>query len=245
MLFDAHCHLNELENIEEKIKEAKKNDVKIIFSNSVDLNSSKENLELQEKFSEVKAFLGLHPSNLLSMNKAKQVKAIEFIKENINNAIGIGETGLDFKHADTKEKQLIQKKFFEKQIEIAIKENKLIQVHSRLARIECIELLEKFKAKKVLMHWFYGNKELIERILKNNWFISVGPSILTEKHIQEMIKLIPLENLLLETDAPVIFSGKKAEPKQIKEVAEKVIKIKEINLINLKANLKKNLKKML
>lgn len=244
MLFDIHCHANELGDIENIIKKAKEKNVILFFSNSVDLKSCKKNLEMQDKYKEIKALLGLHPSNLLWMNEKERQKTINFIEENIKKSFAIGETGLDFKHAETKEKQEIQRRFFEKQIEIALENNKLIEVHSRQARLDCIEILEKFNARKVLMHWFTAEKELIERIIKNNWFISIGPSILSQKHVQEITKEIPLENLFLETDSPVKFSGKKAEPTMIKEVALKIIEIKDIELKELEKTLEKNLKKI-
>ncbi|MEW6295120.1 MAG: TatD family hydrolase [Candidatus Diapherotrites archaeon] len=226
MLIDAHCHLYEFSDAEKIIKEAELKGVKLIISNSVDLNSMKKNLELQKSFPSVKACLGLHPSNILGMKEKEIEESVQFIEGHARECIGIGETGLDFKHATTREQKEFQKKVFGEMLSIAQKEGKAVEVHSREAQNEAIEMLKERKQEKVLLHWLSGGKEVFEKAIECNYFISFGPSVLYYSSTQKMAGLTPLELILLETDAPVEFNGIKAEPSVVKKVAVKIAEIK-------------------
>ncbi|MFH1588261.1 MAG: TatD family hydrolase [Candidatus Diapherotrites archaeon] len=242
-LIDSHCHLNELSRmreIEETIKKAEENNVKTIISNSVDLNSMKKNIELQEKFSSVKCALGIHPSNILKMNEKEINEGIKFIEKNISKAIALGEIGLDFRHAETQEQKEKQRRIFQELIELGNKKRKALIVHSRYAGKNCLEMLEEKKSEKVLMHWFTNSIKEIQKAVELNYFISVGPSILNSIETQKIVKEIPMEFLLLETDCPVKFNGIPSEPFWIKEVAEKLSELKEISVEELTEQAFKN-----
>jgi TatD DNase family protein len=243
MLSDVHCHLNELTNIEKEIKKAKDNGIHCIVSNSVDALSMLENISLSKKFSEVKICLGLHPCNILLMNSKTISSELSFIENNIEKCIAIGEIGLDFHHAKTQSQQKIQEKIFEKQIEIALNFKKPIEVHSRKAKNNVLNTLERKRVEKALLHWFFGSKNQVKRILDNNFLISIGPSILFENH-SSFLKSFPIENILLETDSPVTFNGEKAKPFWIKKIALKLAEIKELEFKELEKILQKNFTKL-
>lgn len=228
MLIDSHCHLSEIENPVEAVLNAKKSGVEKIISCSTGLKSMHENIELQ-KTSGVFACLGIHPSNCLQLNETEIIEALEFIELNAKNCIGIGETGLDFRNAVTKVQQLKQIELFERQIALSKKFSLPLTVHSRASRNECIELLEQNNAKNVLMHWFYGNRSQLEKVLELDYFVSIGPSVLSNDFLKDFAKTVPLQNLLLETDSPVEFNGKKALPQWIPLVAQKLAEIKELD----------------
>jgi TatD DNase family protein len=202
--------------------------VEKIISNSVDLDSMKKNLELKKITAKVQVCLGLHPVKLLKLSEKEINESIKFIEDKINECIGIGESGLDFttEKEDEREKQI---KVFKQLIGIAKKYNKPIVVHSRKARKDVLEILEEEKAEKVLLHWFIGEKHL-DKIIEKKYFISLGPSILFNDFLKKFVEKIPLEIILTETDSPVEFNGKKAEPFWVKEVAEKIAEIKKIPL---------------
>lgn len=244
MLADSHCHLNEFSNVEEQVERAVEAGVLQIVSNSVDLKSMRENLALSGQFKEVRCAFGLHPSNVLQMGHKKAELALEFIEENAKNCIAVGEIGLDFKYAEIEFQRKKQTEFFIKQIELAKGFNKPSIVHSRMARKECVELLEKSGAEKVLLHWFLSGEKLLRKAIDLEYFISVGPSVLFNEHVCRFLEKIPLECLLLETDAPVSYNGKRAEPCWIKEVAEKVASILELELNEVKKQTSKNFSKL-
>ncbi|MBN2127260.1 MAG: TatD family hydrolase [Candidatus Diapherotrites archaeon] len=221
-LIDVHCHFNEVKEQKKALKESIECNVKTINSNSVDLNSMKANLELSSQFKEIKCSLGIHPSNILSMNEPELNESMQFIEKNVNKAIALGETGLDFKHAKTIEEKEKQKKYFIQQIELSKKFSKPLIIHSRYAGKECLKILKEKNAEKVLMHWFTNSEKEILQAVEQGYFISVGPSVLFSIETQKNVLKIPLNKILLETDSPVSFNGKNSEPCWIKEIAEKL-----------------------
>jgi len=230
MFVDVHCHLTEVSDLGQLIQRALGKKVELMLSNSVDLPSMQANLSMQKDFPEVKALLGLHPGDLLELTDERIQEAIDFIELNLDKASGVGETGLDFAFAKTKERQEKQLKAFKDQIELALDFDKPVCVHSRNARQETVNALKEAGARKVLMHWFTASEKLVKEVIDSGWFISFGPSILGSEHFNSIVKRVPLSNLLLETDAPVHFNGKPSEPSWIPLIAKKVSELKGISL---------------
>ena len=149
--------------------------------------------------------------------------------------VGIGEIGLDYHYGEEdKEKQ---KELFIKQISLANKYNKTIVIHSRDAKEDTYNIIEKYKNKetKCNMHCYSYDLEMAKKLTKNDITLGIG-GILTfknEKTLKEIVKEIDLKYLLLETDSPYLtpepFRGKKNEPQNIKFVAKKISEIKDIN----------------
>lgn len=243
MLADVHCHLDEFTDPKEQIKKAELAGVDFILTNSVNLKSMQKNSELSKKFSSVKCAFGTHPNEIIKMSQKNIRDAIAFMEENVSLCSAIGETGLDLKYADEQQKSK-QMLAFKRHIEIANSVDMPIIVHSRMAREECLEMLEKNDAKKVVLHWFVCGEKQLEKALSLGYHISIGPSVIFEKHVQEFAKLVPPQNLLFETDAPVKYNGKEAEPAWVKEVSRKVAEIKGIEHEKLCNIVEKNLKKL-
>ena len=239
MFIDVHCHLELFEDLEKVINESASNGIKLIFSSSVDLNSMKKNIEISKKFDEIECCLGIHPSNTLSMNQKEIDSSIEFLKENINFAVAVGEIGIDFKHAETEEQKLKQIKFYRQQLVIAEENSLPAVIHSRFGEKKSLEILASFNG-KVLLHWFDGNKQTFSEGINRNYFFSVGPAIIfNEEYLRKALE-IPLELLLLETDSPVEFNGEQAKPFWIKKVAEKLAEEKQVPLKEIEEQTTKN-----
>jgi len=245
MLSDVHCHASLFEDAKKEIETAKKAGVKLLLSNSVDFESMQKNIELAEKFPEIKILLGLHPEEVIKMQEDEIEKAFDFIEKNISKCIGIGESGLDYKYAETKEQREMQKKYFERHIEIAKKYGLVIEVHSRRAQSVVLDMLEKAEAKNVLLHWFYADTKTVNKAIELGYFISVGPSIISNESLWQMIKAYPIEKILFETDCPaVLFDGKRIDESWITKVAEKVAEIKGKDLKEMEKIAESNLKSL-
>jgi len=222
MLVDSHCHLDFFNNLEEVVRRAVENNVNTMVSCSTNLESIKKHLKFQNEFKEVKICLGIHPSDILRMSKEEIEKSLELLKKNLQNCVAVGEIGMDFKHGKTSEQKKIQEEIFRIQIKIALDNNLPTVVHSRFAELKTMEILKEEGAKKILMHWFSNSNESVKRAKELGYLMSCGPIILSSKQSLEVAKNIPLENLLLETDAPVAFLGKQSEPFWINRVVEKL-----------------------
>ncbi|MEM4630367.1 MAG: TatD family hydrolase [Candidatus Diapherotrites archaeon] len=240
MLIDSHCHLQEMKEQEKEIQEAKSKGITKILTNSVDMKSIEECLELAKRYKEVKAAIGIHPINILGMSQEEIKEALQKVDEKAKEAIAIGEIGLDYKYAKTQKQKQIQEESFREQIRIGIKQNKTLVIHSREAEKECLKILEEEKAKKVQMHWFTNNEQNIQIATELDYYMSCGPIICYDEKAQQIAKKIPIEKMLLETDAPVIFKGQQSSPTWITKVCEKVSEIKEISFEKVAKTTTKN-----
>lgn len=231
-LIDSHCHLNCLKdekniNISDVIERAKKNGVKIINNISTEIKEFDKILEVSENFKNVYATIGIHPSNVLT-DLIDLETLIQYSKN--EKVISIGESGLEyFCEPIDKEKQ---KKNFEVHIEAARKTNLPLMIHSRNADEDMIEILKsemKNGEFNFTLHCFSSGKDLCWTGLDLGGFISLS-GIITFKNAEELrniIKDVPLDRILLETDSPFLaptpFRGTTNEPAYIKNIADYLV----------------------
>lgn len=240
MFIDVHCHLDLCDK--KAVANANKANVKIIVSNGTDLESNRKVLELS-KDKCVKAALGIYPIEAVSMSDKEIDNEIEFIIKNKENVSAIGEVGLDLKENQDLE---TQKKNLQKFINLAVKLDKPIIIHSRKAELPCIEQLEKSGIKKVIMHCFSGKMSLVERIAKNGWFLSLPANITFSEHFQNVAKKIDIDNLLCETDSPYLHPRKERdnEPANVVESYKKIAEIKNMSLKEVELKIEDNFNKL-
>jgi TatD DNase family protein len=247
MFIDCHCHLdyfNEKE-LDEIISDCRKKDVKLIITNGTNPKTNRRALEISEEYPEVRLALGLYPLEALGMNWRQVEREFKFIKENSDKLIAIGEIGMDFKDSTEKEKEL-QKKVFKNILLIARKLDIPVLIHSRKAEEECIKILEKLRIKKVMMHCFSGRKNLITRVVENGWYLSIPTCVTKSEHFQNMIKIVPVDNLLCETDSPFMHPEKSGDnnPSNVVESYKKISEIKSLGLKEVEEKIEKNFEKL-
>lgn len=238
MLIDVHAHLNDerLENqIEDVLNRAKEKGIEKIICVGYDPQSSKKAIELAEKFNEIYACIGVHPNETQHFDKNFE----EFLIKNSTHkkVVAIGEIGLDY-HYQPFDKE-IQKQVFVRQLEIAYECKLPIQIHSRDATQDTIDILKEHRNLLTyggIIHCYSGSVEMLKEIEKLGLKISMG-GVLTYKNARQtvdVIKALPLSMLTLETDcpylSPVPFRGETNEPKNVKYVAQKVAEIRNIYL---------------
>lgn len=250
MLVDIHAHLDlyDRKEIDGVIKRAKKANVKYILTSGLNLETNKISLELSKKYDIVYPSLGIYPPDALQRETKQKKdfdldKEIDFIKKNRNNFLSIGEIGLDYLKDPNKE---FQKKVFNEILTLAEKLNKPVIIHSRKAEKDCIDILEGFKLKKIVMHCFNGNFKLIKRIQNNNWIFSIPTNIVRLLHFQNLVNEISLDNLLTETDSPFLSPhfGKKNEPSFIVETIKKISEIKKLEKEDVENKIYSNFQKI-
>ena len=170
MFIDSHCHLERFseQEIEIILEKCKNKNVQLIITNGIDIKSNRIALSLAENFPGIKAALGIYPIDALSLTEKELNEEIKFIKRNKDKIISVGEVGLDLQESSLLEKQ---KEILVKFIKLSNKLNRPLTIHSRKAERECAALLEKHKAKKVLMHHFAGRLTMVTQIVNNGWFL--------------------------------------------------------------------------
>jgi len=251
MFIDVHCHLDKLidEGVptDKAIKNAKKKGVERMIVNGTDHEQNKIILDLAKIHKEVLPALGIYPIDALKLSESEIDEELEFIKQNKDKIAAIGEVGLDLKEEElhkTLDKQKINLRKF---VNLAIKLNKPAIIHSRKAELHTIELLEELNVKKVIMHCFSGKMSLAERIAKNGWFLSIPANSHYSQQFQDVIKRVPIENLLCETDTPYLHPLKKwpNEPANVIYSYKKIAEIKKMKLTEVELQIEKNFKSLL
>lgn len=241
MFFDSHCHLDYFSYDEVKrIIEGCRNDkVKAVVTNGINHKTNLKTIELSFEFPEIKAAIGVYPIEALKLSENELEKEINFIKKNKEKIVAVGEVGMDFKESNEIERQT---RNFEKFIELSKKIDKTIIVHSRKAERECIEILEKLGARKVLMHCFCGNMKLVEKIIKNEWYMSIPTNVKFSTQFQEIVKKVPIKKLLCETDSPYLHPNKEFpnKPQNVIESYKKIAEIKNLTLSEVEKNIEEN-----
>ncbi len=237
-MIDAHCHLEQkdYEQDRDEVIERCRQQMKAVVTSCAHPKDFDLTLQLAEKYKGfVFAAVGLHPEYVKEISEKEKDEFLELVKQNKDKIVAIGEVGLDFHWIRESEWQEKQKQWFAQFIDFAREINKPLVVHSRDAYGDVVKILEQQDAKQVLLHLF-GDNNLVKRIADNGWYVSVGPIVLRSKKHYQIARDMPLEQLLLETDAPwnapeVFLEGKKIrnEPTAIKVVAKKITEIKKLS----------------
>ena len=232
MYVDSHAHVNfEIyENVEDILKEAYKCNVQNIVNCAEDLKTSYEVINLHNTYPNLYPAVGIHPQNV-DVCTTDDIIELEKILCS-ENVIALGEIGLDFYYSrENRKKQIL---FFESQLKLAEKYNLPVIIHSRNATDDVLKILKKYSLKGVI-HCFSGSIETAREFIKLGYFLGVG-GILTFKNskLGEVMKNIPIEYILLETDSPFLtpepYRKYKNEPKYIPVIAEKLALLKEIKV---------------
>ena len=236
MLVDSHCHLdyNDFEeDFEEILQRAKENGVTAMLNAGNNIGELDKQLAISEKYPFIYTAVGVHPHNA---SEYENIKAQDFIEQTTHKkVVAIGECGLDY-YYDYAPKEL-QIKIFREQI-IAAQETGLpLIIHTRDADDDTISLLkEMYEQKKFTgeIHCFSSSKKLADFALSIGFYISAS-GILTfnkSQEIREIFADIPLDRLLVETDAPFLAPipkrGRRNEPAFVKYTAERLAQIKDI-----------------
>ncbi len=231
-LTDTHSHIDMINlNPEEILKEAREYGLEKIIVPSADRSSFEKVIELSNKFDEVYCALGIHPTEVLKSDFDADLELIKKLSEN-KKVVAIGEIGLDY-YWDTSFVDE-QKKFFAKQVEIAQELNLPVLIHDREAHFDCFEILKDVQDIPVVMHCFSGSMEFAKQCMDKGFYIAFG-GVLTfknSKKMKEVAKNIPLENVLIETDAPYLtpepYRGRENHPAYVKFVAQCLANLRKI-----------------
>ncbi len=229
MLIDTHCHLYSKDfqtDRQEVILRARQAGLSKIYLPNVDLESIPGMLLLEENESGFcHVMMGLHPCSVENDFEEVLDQMEKWLSE--RKFSGIGEIGLDMYWDKTRAAE--QEKAFHRQMNWATKHNLPIVIHSREATDRCIELVAEHKDDGIrgVFHCFGGTIEQAEKIKSLDFFLGIGGVVTYKKAgLDEVLKVIGLEKVVLETDAPYLapvpFRGKRNEPSFIRYVADKI-----------------------
>jgi len=235
MLIDSHAHLEMPDfrkDLEAVIQRAQESGVGYIFTVGTEKRDWRRALEIAHAQSSIYAILGVHPHNAKEIDDQTYPSLKKLCQDEKVKAYG--EIGLDFfRNLSPRDVQL---KRFREQIGLAKELGLPIVVHDREAHQETLEILKSEKADECggIIHCFSGDYEMAKSCIVMGFYISISGSITfnNAERFREIVKKLPLESLLVETDAPFLtpvpFRGKRNEPSYVRYTAQKVAEIKKI-----------------
>ena len=235
MLIDSHAHLEMPDfkrDLEAVIQRAKESGVEYIFTVGTEKKDWKKALEIADSHPSVYAILGVHPHNAKEIDDQTYTMLKELCRNEKVRAYG--EIGLDFfRNLSPRD---IQLRRFREQIGLARELGLPIVVHDREAHQQTLEILKSEKAEECggIIHCFSGDDEMAKVCMDMGFYISIPGSITFKnaERFRETVKRIPLESLLVETDAPFLtpepFRGKRNEPSYVRYTAQKVAEVKKV-----------------
>jgi len=236
---DAHLHLADSGYsglIQEVMDDAAKNGVHYLLSNGMDYDSSVKTLALADQYkNRVLAAVGLHPWTVTNTNGKLTLDIFEqLVEENRKKITAIGEIGLDGQYSQDEAQKLRQREVFQFFLRLAERCKLPVIVHSRLAIDEVLNMLPSFTLPKVVLHWYSGPAEYLQKFMDQGYLITIGPSILYAKRTVEIARQADLTTILTETDGPVNyfgpFKGKPTRPAFVIDVVKKIAEIKNENI---------------
>lgn len=238
MFVDSHCHLDKLDyqelhnNVADVLAKAQQANVKEFLSVGVTLDSFPAMLKMIETYDYVHASCGVHPLDVESQFSLERLQ--EYARH--PKVVAIGETGLDYHYQpETAELQKIR---FQQQVDLAVELNKPLIIHTRNAHGDTLRILREGGAERCggVIHCFTEDLAFAQAAIELGFYISISGIVTFRQatELKEVVKQLPLERLLIETDspylAPVPHRGKQNQPAYVVEVAAYIAQLKGVSL---------------
>ena len=261
MLIDTHAHLDFAQfhrRHDEVIQRAHKARVNKIINVGTTLQGSRDSVGLANKYPGIYASVGIHPHDVLSVDRTSMADILDLAKD--DKVVAIGEIGLDYFGKDFNKEA--QRKEFIIQIVLAKRLGLPIIIHNRKADEDILEILKVQEYSKGVIHCFSSSWQVAHKFLDLGFYISFTGSITfgikkqkdqsrgcsPSGAILEVIKNTPLDKILIETDCPFLapepYRGKTNEPAYVVEVAKKIAEIRNISLEEVARKTTKNAERL-
>ena len=240
MFIDSHCHLDRLDlsayqgDLGLALAAARQAGVDRVLCISIDLDNAPVVVALAEQYADVYAAVGVHPADCTEV-----VPDIAKVRElaTRNKVVAIGETGLDYYHIKTEGAQAVQRQSFINHLRLGAELGLPMVVHTRDAREDTLDFIREYGSKESagVLHCFTETLEMAKAALDMNYCISIS-GIVTFRNaaeLRDVVKYLPLDRLLIETDAPYLapvpHRGKANEPRFVAEVARFIAELKGVS----------------
>jgi TatD DNase family protein len=197
MLIDAHSHLDRYEDaLKSALEEIERHSI-LTISNSMDLQSYGRNLEIAEACDWVLPTFGVHP-----WNAPEYVGGLEDLHSAIEQSPMLGEIGLDYHFVEDASLYPAQRTVFEFFLAAAKEQDKVVNLHTKGAERQVLELLDRYDIQRAIVHWYSGPLDLFHELITRGVYFTIGAEVLFSQHIQTIAQELPPEQLLTETDNP-------------------------------------------
>jgi len=250
LIFDSHAHYDDEqfdEDREELLKELKENGVGAILNMSSDYESVKRTVELTKKYDFIYGAVGIHPEHADQYNEDVRKELTEILKGEKFKAVG--EVGLDY-YWDSNPPKEVQIRVLRDQYELAKSLGIPIILHDRESHEDILKIAKEYKDVTSVFHSYSGSVEMAREIIGIGGYIGIS-GVLTFKNarkLPDVVKEIPLERMLIETDAPymapVPYRGKRNRSDYLLGVADKIAEIRELTTDEVLEITSENMKRL-
>lgn len=245
IIFDTHAHYDDAAFDEDReiiLRELKSNGVDLILNCASSYESIDKTYRLTIENDFIYGALGIHPENADEFNDNVEKEIVNLISTN-KKIIAIGEIGLDY-YWDENPSREIQKDVFRRQMKLAEELNLPVVIHDRDAHGDTLEIIKEFQKVTGIIHCFSGSAEFAVECIKLGYYIGIGGVVTFKnaKKVVEVVSKIPLERILVETDAPYMAPvpnrGKRNKSDYIAYIIEQIAEIKKLTPkeVNLAVN---------
>ncbi|SEQ38678.1 TatD DNase family protein [Lachnospiraceae bacterium RM5] len=233
MIFETHVHFDDEafdEDRDEIISSLKENNIDKIVNVGASMQSTRSSYELINKFKDFYMAAGVHPNEVLDLTEKDMDELREISKH--EKVVAIGEIGLEYHYLEPDKE--IQKKWFLRQLDLAVELNLPVIIHSRDAALETFEIMKAYhgKIKGAIIHCYSYSKELAREYINMGYLIGVGGVVTFKnaKKLVETVEEIPIENIVVETDAPYMspepLRGRRNSSLNLKYIIKKIAELK-------------------
>ena len=228
MLVDVHAHLYSVEDLEKTLDEAYQAGVRKIMGVSWDIASYEKTCAVKSDLIKIYPALGIHPWNATS-----GLNELERALVKLKNVRFVGEIGLDRVHSKDPKEHAAQLQIFTAFLEACTGTDKVLNIHSAGAEEQVAAMLQTYEMKRVNMHWFDAAEQreplkLVPKLVELGFFFSITPGVATSNNMRELVRMVPMESLLTETDThPLVkYNGVPSAPKMVKIAVEEIARVK-------------------
>ena len=238
MLIDAHTHMDKYEDeLELALDEINQHRI-FTISNSMDLPSYQRNLAIAERCDWVLPTFGIHP-----WRAPHYVDRLPELTEAIRETPILGEIGLDYRFVKDASQYPAQREVFHFFLAAAHEQNKIVNLHTSGAEPEILHLLKQYDIQRSIIHWYAGSLDLIEPLVEQGAFFTIGVELFHSEHIQKIAEAVPLERLLTETDNPggeEWLTGILGMPVLVTKVIQGLAKLRNMTVEMMSQTIEKN-----
>ena len=239
MIFETHAHYDDEQfdsGREALLASLPDCGIKRVVNVGASIASTRNSIELAEKYDFIYAAVGVHPSEIEELNEERFNWLRELTK--LEKVVAVGEIGLDYYWDKEPEVQERQRYWFKRQMELAKEANLPIIVHSRDAAADTLQVMKEAHAEEIpgVIHCYSYSPEIAQEFIKMGYYIGVGGVVTFKnaKKLKETVEQIPLERILLETDCPYMapepYRGKRNDSRYIPYIVEKIAELKQVSI---------------
>ncbi len=243
MLIDAHAHIDkygaELDTALGEIAERRI----LTWAVAMDVPSYRRTLEIAEQCAWVRPTFGIHPNR--AHEYAHDLKALA---PWIEKSPALGEIGLDFHWVKEAAHYPAQKKVLEYFLAAACEQNKVVNLHTKGAEREILDLLERYAVRRALVHWYSGPEDILRALIDYGAYFTFGVELLTSDKIRALARAVPLDRIITESDNPgglKWLTGEVGMPQVLTRVVDELGKVKEMKPEEIERTVQGNFRKLM